>query len=260
MTFARPLALFSTFALTTMLFAQGDINKMIQDAMAKHGGGTGVKVTEDTGPFVPNEFVGSFTMEMHAFTNGTEEKGSPMNMQYWSDTDKTLMQSTAPEMQGQEMKMLTDLKGKFQYMLITDKKGRKTAMKQKKMKVTITEEEMKDQPVVKRTDAVKTIDGHKCVKYIATSKDGEWVGWVATDIKAPFTDMARNASKGSENINKGMGEMPGMPLEWEFTSADGKEKAVCYVRNLIAGKVNGDVFNMDGYEMMDMTSMPTYGR
>ena len=260
MTTARFLALSTTIALSTVLIAQTDINKMVQDAMAKQAGGGSVKVTEDTDPFVPNDFIGSFTMEMHTFTGETEDKGSPIKITYHSDADKTLMQTSAQGMEGQEMKMMTDLKGKFQYMLMTDKKGKKTAMKQKKMKVTVADEKSKDQPVVKRTDAVKTIQGHTCTKYIATSKDGEWVGWVAPDVKAPFTDMTRNSAKGSESINKGMGEMPGMPLEWEYVSADGKQKGVCYVRNLVVGNVSGDVFNLDGYEVMDMTAMPMFGK
>ena len=41
----------------------------------------------------------------------------------------TLIKTEMPEQKDQDMRMMTDLKGKWQYMLMTDDKGGKTAMK-----------------------------------------------------------------------------------------------------------------------------------
>ena len=60
--------------------AQTELEKMIQERMA----GSGMKVEDDTTPFVPNEFIGSFRMEMHMFKGTTEAEHSPTNMRYWS--------------------------------------------------------------------------------------------------------------------------------------------------------------------------------
>jgi hypothetical protein len=61
---------------------------------------TGMKVEEDNSPFVPNEFIGSFTMETHTFKNGAESKNSPSNTQYWSSEDMVMMHSDMQEGRG----------------------------------------------------------------------------------------------------------------------------------------------------------------
>lgn len=245
--------LFLACATLSTSWAQIDLSKIMQQQSG------GVKVEEDTSPFVPNTFIGSFTMEMHSFKNGQEDKNSPTNMRYWSNAEMTMMKTEATGMkEGEEMKILTDLKNKHQYMLMTDSDGKKTAMKQRKKNITMDEEKLKAETAVNKTSETKQIEGHACTKYIVTSEDGTWTGWVAEDVKAPFEDMARNAAKGNERMQQNMREMPGFPLEFEWVGTDGKDKTVSYVRDLRYGSVDDSVFSLDGYEVMDMTGMPGY--
>src|SRR6185369_12978429 len=115
----RLLSILSAAVCCVTLHAQVDMNKMIQERMAKHqgqgGGADDVKIEDDNDPYVPNTFIGSFTMEMHHFKKDVEDKDGARNMHYWSSADKTLNQMDSPEMKGRTMKMMTDLKNKWTY-------------------------------------------------------------------------------------------------------------------------------------------------
>lgn len=240
-------------ALTTinLLAAQVNIGGMIP----KPGNSKGVSVEDDNEPFVPNTFTGSFRMENHLFKNGAEEKNSPTNMRYWSMAEKTMTKVEMPDSKGQEMRMLTDLKGKWQYMMMVDDKGKKTAMKSKKKKITMRDDGKKPAPEVTVTEETKVIDGHTCTKVIVKSTDGTWTGWVAKDMPAPFEDMMRNVKTGDPGMTKRMSEVQGFPLEFEWLDANGKDRMVCYMKDVVIGTVDESVFSLDGYEVTEMPSM-----
>ena len=249
--------------------AQVDINKIMQERMQQHGaaGGQGApggapgsaRMEDDNDPFVPNEFIGSFRMEMHQYKADVEDKNSPMNMHYWSTTDMTLNQIEMPEKKSQTTKMLTDLKGKWSYMLLDDGKGKRTAMKSHKKKVVMSEPKGEHkEPVINVTSETKVIEGHTCTKVIVTNEDGTWTGWVAKDVKAPFAEMMRSTGqRGNDSHMQAMKGMQGMPLEFEWVPTDGKSRMVCYIKDLVLGKVEASVFSLDGYEVMEM---PSFGR
>ncbi|HRH37138.1 MAG TPA: DUF4412 domain-containing protein [Flavobacteriales bacterium] len=269
-----PITLFSSLALL-VANAQVDINKIMQERMQQHGaaggqgdpghgqgngtGNGGVRMQDDNDPFVPNEFIGSFRMEMHHYKADVEEKNSPTNMRYWSTTDMTLNHMELPERKGQTMKMLTDLKGKWSYMLVDDGKGKRTAMKSHKKKVVMEERKGEHkEPTINVTSETKVIEGHTCTKVIVMNEDGTWTGWVAKDVKAPFAEMMRaNGQRGSDSHMKAMNGLQGMPLEFEWAPTDGKSRMVCYIKDLVVGKVDASVFSLDGYEVMEM---PSFGR
>ncbi|MBL0036597.1 MAG: hypothetical protein IPP26_12750 [Flavobacteriales bacterium] len=122
------LSLLLALTAINVLTAQVNIGNM----MPKPGSSKGVSVEDDKSPFVPNSFIGSFRMENHMFSKGVEEKNSPTTMRYWSSAEMTMTKMEMPDAKGQDMRMLTDLKGKWQYMMMVDEKGKKTAMKSKK--------------------------------------------------------------------------------------------------------------------------------
>jgi hypothetical protein len=234
--------------------AQTDVAKMLQERM----GGGGVIMEEDKSPFVPNEFIGSFRMEMHMFEGEQEQKNSPTNMRYWSSAEKTMNKMEMPDGKGQDMRIMTDLKDKWQYTLMTDEDGKKTAMKSKKKKITVKEEPGTKEPEITATTETKTIDGHVCTKTIVKSEDGVWTGWVAKDIKAPFADMARSVGhRGNDKMMRSHKGMQGFPLEFEWVDAKGTDRMVCYVKELNVGPVDAGVFSLDGYEVMEL---PSFGQ
>lgn len=243
------------------LHAQVHINKMIQERMARgqdtqHGKGD-PRIEDDTDPFVPNSFIGSFRMEVHHFQNGIEEKDSPTNMRYWSKEDMTATKMEMPEAKGQDMRMLMDLQNKWQYMLMTDENGSKTAMRSRKKKIVMEEKERPAHAEVTVTSETKMIDGHQCVKVVSKSEEGTWTGWVAEDLPAPFDDMMRNVRTGDTGMSEHMAGVKGFPLEFEWVDADGKASMHCYMKDVVTGKVDESVFSLDGYEVMEM---PGYGR
>ena len=265
-------------SLVLTISAQVDLQKMIQERMAKQQGQGqgqpgdptgGMKVEDDNDPFVPNTFIGNFRMEMHMFkdpgSGWVEEKHSPTNMRYWSSEDMTLMKTelrTEPgSSPGHDMRMLTDLKGKWQYILMTDEEGKKTAMKSHKKKVTMKEEAdtvKKKEPVITVTKETKSIEGHTCTKVIVKSDDGSWTGWVAKDIKTPFEDMTRNMKqRGSDQLVQNYKGVEGFPLEYEWIDAKGNDRIVCYTKELKEGAVDASLFSLDGYEVLEM---PSYGQ
>ena len=240
-------------ALTTINVLTAQVN--IGGMMPKPGSSKGVSVEDDNDPFVPNTFIGSFRMENHLFKNGEEEKDSPTNMRYWSTPERTMTKVEMPDAKGQDMRMLTDLKGKWQYMMMVDEKGKKTAMKSKKKKITMRDDGKKPAPEVTVTDETKVIDGHTCTKVIVKSTDGTWTGWVAKDMPAPFQDMMRNVKTGDPGMTKRMSEVQGFPLEFEWADANGKDRMVCYMKDVVIGAVDESVFSLDGYEVTEMPSM-----
>jgi hypothetical protein len=247
----------------TFMSAQVDINKMIQERMAKQGQQVaqpgqpgGMKIEDDNDPFVPNSFIGSYRMEMHMFEKDVEKKDSPMNLRYYGNAEMMLMKNDMMARDGREMTMLTDLKGKWQYVLMTDEKGKKTAMKSHKKKVIMDKKEAEDKrPEIAVTNETKTIDGYACTKVIVKSEDGIWTGWVAKGVKGPFADMARNIEQhgGAASLKLDEG-VDGFPMEYEWVDAKSGDRIVCYTRDLKIGEVDPSIFSLDGYEVMEMPS------
>ena len=246
------LAFFTMSAAISV--AQMDINSMMQNHAM--GGTHGMKVVEDTSPYVPNEFVGSFTLELHSFQGGIEESNSPNNIDVVSSVDKSVMRMDKAKA-GSNVNVLTDHKEKFQYVLMTDEKGKKMAIKTKKMKIVMSDSTMNKTPNFKVTSETKTIDGHKCTKIISKTDEGTWTGWVAKDIKAPLADMMRTMhGAASADMAQKMKGMDGFPLEFEYESAKEPKRMVGHIRNLKLGEVDQSNFSIEGYEVMEMPMMP----
>ncbi|MCW5898346.1 MAG: DUF4412 domain-containing protein [Flavobacteriales bacterium] len=225
----------------------------------------GVNMVEDKDPYEPNRFIGSFRMVMHSLKDGKEEKGSPYTMELHSKADMVLMKPEVKEKGMREMGILTDLKGKWQYTMMTDDKGKRTAMKMRKMKLTMPDDAESQEdgkaPKVERTNETRTIEGHNCRKYVVTSEDGRWVGWVAEALEAPFMDMMRSFGGGGlPQARSAPGGVNGFAMESEFTSADGRETMRILTRDLVVGKVDDKVFSLQGYDVMEMPVFNFGGR
>ena len=232
------------------------------ESLQKNGGskGSGVedmKVEDDNDPFTPNEFVGSFRMEMHQFVKDVEAKDSPTNMRYWSSPDMTMIGISPEGSKGSDMKMLTDLKGKWSYILMTDDKGKKTAMKSRKKKVTFKTTEDDENVKFTVTNETKVIEGYTCTKVIGTTEDGTWTGWVAKDITVLFGDIANNMNRSAMQKKKqDWGGIQGFPLEYETVDKNGKDRMVVYVKDLQIGAVDPSVFSISDYKVMEIPGMP----
>lgn len=246
----RTRSILAALVLTAApLFAQTGMEQMMQH----FGGNSNVKVEDDDGLFVPNSFVGRFTMEMQSWENGKPGSDKPMVVNMSNSADKSLMAFSTDE--GMNMKMLTDLKGKWTYLLIDNPEGGKMAMKSHKKKVTYTgkEAEAKDDWKVTLTQETKTIDGHVCTKVIGTGEEGTWTAWVAKDLKIDFGNvMGTMGTREDEPIWK---EVNGFPLEMEMKDEKGQTMMQMHMKDIRNGPVDDAVFSLEGYQVMEMPSM-----
>ncbi|HOY28228.1 MAG TPA: DUF4412 domain-containing protein [Flavobacteriales bacterium] len=230
--------------------AQIDINAILQQ------NGSGMQLVPDTDPFTPNTFVGSFTMEMHLFENGKEQEHSPANTTIHSSAEKIAIESQTPGVK-EKMRMIIDQKEKWQYMLMDDGAGTRMAMKTRKMKVVNDNPDAHLAGDVRMTDETKTIDGHLCKKMTATDSSGTWIGWMAQDIDVPFHSFMKSVSStGGDIHDDALVGVHGFPLEYEWTSTDGKERVQCTIRDLKMGSVDEKAFSLEGYQVMEIPTLP----
>jgi hypothetical protein len=52
-----------------------------------------------------------------------------------------------------------------------------------------------------------------------------------------------------------MAEMQGFPLEFQWVDANGKDRMVCYMRDVLLTPPAESLFSLDGYEVTEMPSM-----
>lgn len=250
--------LLSTLLFTTFATAQTESEKA---AMEQYSGQGMPVIEKDDSPYVPNTFIGSFIMDITTNDDKSKEPQT-MSMHYASSADMTSMRMVSPEMQDHQMTMMTDQKNKFQYMLMTDKSGNKTAMKTPKMKINLdsfndkasTEDSADGEVIV--TNETKTIEGHVCTKIITKSKDGTWTGWVARDLEVPFSDIANSMTRSKTNLlNYDADKVKGFPMEFEMVDVENNTTIISRTHDLKVGEPPASTFSLDGYEVMELPMM-----
>jgi len=210
------------------------------------------------GPFhekEPDTFTGSFRMELHMFKKDKEEKHSPMNMRFWGTPDMLLFEAALPS-QPQQMRMLIDLRGQWNYTLMDNGQGKRTAMKMRLPELGASGPDKKDEaPRITITNETRTIEGRSCTKVIAVSEDGTWTGWVAREIPNAFSAMSRGlAGPAVQHNHHAATAVEGFTLEYEWVPAKGDERIVCYIKDLVIGKVDDGLFDISGYQVMELPS------
>lgn len=226
--------------------AQVDLN-----AILRQTGEQGIAVQEDNAPFVPNLFIGSFTLEMHLFRGAQEEPHSPLFTSITNSRDKTLLTTRHPG-SVMDTRVLTDLKDKWQYILVDDGQGAKTAMKMRRLMVDAGQG-LQLAGDARMTDETKVIDGHMCRKMTSRNEEGTWTGWLAGDLEIPFAEVMRGLQgQGPNDRSQEIAGVHGFPLEYEWVSADGSERIVCHIRNLKQGAPDEGVFSLEDHQVIEV--------
>lgn len=215
--------------------------------------GEGVSLVDDNDPFTPNRFIGSFRMETRIHRGPEEQRTSPTTLRYWSSADQVLTEAVSAG--NPPMRTLVDLKGKWQYMLMPEGQGARMAMKMRKKKVVMADAGGSEPPRVEVTSETRDIAGHRCVKVVARSADGVWTGWVARDLPAPFADLQRVVTTGDPELTRRMADMEGFPLEFEWVDANGTDRMVCTLHDVVVGTVDAAVFSLEGYQVMELPGL-----
>lgn len=218
-------------------------------------------VQEDNTPFKPLGFTGSYRWEIRMYKNGTEEKDSPTSIgMAFDDTHMALLPHT--DKKEGDLRVVFDLKNRYTYTLVTDKKGERTGIKMKARRLlaendstSMAEWDTK----VARTGETKLIEGHNCRKYTFSSEDGTGEAWIAEDI--PFNAFEALATMmGPRSTKWQQAPYHGVVMENTWNDKKGKEQVKMYVRDLVLGKVDPALFSTDGYAIQDMTAMPVFGQ
>ena len=215
--------------------------------------GEGVNLVDDNDPFTPNRFIGSFRMETRIYRGTEEQRTSPTTLRYWSSADQVLTEAVAAG--NPAMRSLVDLKGRWQYMLMPEGQGARMAMKMRKKKVVMADPGRTEQPRVEVTSETRDIAGHRGVKVIARGADGVWTGWVAHDLPSPFPDLQRVVGAGDPELTRRMADVQGFPLEFEWVDANGTDRMVCTLHDVVIGTVDAGVFSLDGYQVMELPGL-----
>ncbi|MBK7111166.1 MAG: DUF4412 domain-containing protein [Flavobacteriales bacterium] len=240
------------------------MKRAMEQSQQSAGGGAGsVTIEENNDPFEPLGFTGSYKMEVHNYKSGKEDKDSPMFVDLAFTDDKMAIAPHSSSAAKQDMRMIYDLKNKFTYTLTTDENGKRTGMKMKMMKVNVDEKEGKassDKTKVVRTDETRTIAGHTCRKYTFSDETGSGEAWIAEDVKFDPSKAMGTMVGGKKVENWQKTPYSGLVMETTWNDANGKDKMVMYCKDLVVGKVDEAAFSTSGYEIMDMSNMPMFGK
>ncbi|MDX9751012.1 MAG: DUF4412 domain-containing protein [Flavobacteriales bacterium] len=247
--------------LTALLLSAATLHaQSLQDLMKAAGQKEKVTVEEDNTPFKPLGFTGSYRWEIHSYKNGTPEKDSPTHMVMAFDDAHMAMVPQAAKGK-EEMRMLFDLKNKHTYTLMTDKKGQRSGIKMKSMRIhvqddtTATDDDIK----VKRTNETKTIEGHTCRKYTYSNADGHGEAWIAEGVKFnAFAALGHMVGGKTDDWQKA--PYHGLVMESVWNDKNGRDRVEMFTRDLVIGRVDAALFSTAGYEVQDMTNMPLFGR
>jgi hypothetical protein len=236
------------------------MNKAMEE-QAKNGGGQQMTFEENTDPFTPLNFTGSYRMEVMTYEADGPTKESPMNVNMAFTPDKMAL---LPEMKGskEQVRMVMDLRNKLTYTLITDGQGQRTGIKMKMMKATAKGADVQEAEEAKvvRTSETRTINGYTCTKYTYASSEGKGEAWVAEEVK--FDMMSAMAQMAGAKKTEGWQNVKheGLVMENTWNDANGTDKVVMIVHDLVVGKVDEALFSTAGYEMQDMTAIPMNGQ
>ena len=226
-----------------------------EQLMRAHMQQQGITTEPNNDPFEPLVLTGSFRMEMHMFEGGT--KGEQMvHGRYALKEDMVSVEMKLVD-QPEPMRMLFDLRGKWNYVMMSDG-DKRTAMKMRMMKMTKAGATMEpEKTTFERTDARKTIDGHGCRKYIGSSSQGTWEAWVAEGLKLDVVKAMRQIS-GDKGLDQweGLKDVGGTALEVTWIKKETGEKMIATLHEVKTGQVDEALFSLEGYTVMEMPNIP----
>ena len=84
--------------------------------------------------------------------------------------------------------------------------------------------------------------------------------WVDENSKVNMADAFSGIAQMQKQQSLQNAPQKGMMLETTWTDSKGVEKVLMRTHEFEVGKVDEKVFSTDGYEVIDMTTMPGFGR
>lgn len=216
----------------------------------------------DSRPVERSNFIGSFVMEMEEYKGGKMAKDFPMKIGYHIDAYKLGIEMDDKKENSSNV-IVYDRQARKMIMKM-DKKGEKTAVinKMPNMKITVEGDEYASGKYsVNPTGRSKVILGYNCKEYQVETEDEVSHVWFAEDLD---TDLARSIGSGMVNV-KYSGErsmdygdrynLKGTWLEVHTKSKNQNTSRDIYIKNLVVGTVDQQVFSTEGYEVTDVSNL-----
>ncbi|MDB4286073.1 DUF4412 domain-containing protein [bacterium] len=212
----------------------------------------------DPGDFTPNEFIGSLHMEIIQKKKGKVTKNGASSRNFYIAEFQTAIQTLNPD--GSNVIMIVDKRDNTTIMKMDDK-GDKVATKMKMPKVTVDMEDTYNEENYKvtKTSDTKTIDGHLCTKYIIDSEETTTTAWITNEVEMDhrtLTSFVNIKGKGGKSMGSSQSNLygvEGLALESHTTHKNKDESYEMFIKNIVVGTVSKDPFNLDGYQVTDLT-------
>lgn len=222
-----------------------------------------VSFEEDDEPWeaVASDFVGSFTMEVTTTKNGKSDKSETMKMGYHIDRYRFAFSPEMKDKNVQSSTIIYDLQNRTMTTMTNDgKKKQAVVMPMMKIKTKVKSEElMGNNLTFTRTSDTKEIEGYPCVKYLLESDDYTGTVWMTEAFMVDLsvmTQMVKVEGKSGSSLNwKDLYGVEGTSLESHITDKKKNETYDSYYTNLRIGSIDPAVFDLSGYEVMDMARM-----
>lgn len=198
-----------------------------------------------------NKFLGSFKWTIRKYKNGKPINKESATLVYFFDNYLTALR---PE-DIANPKITTTIIYDFQNEKVTTKieQGENksaTVIEMPEGKASDRDDYFK----LTNTYETKMIDGFDCTKYSIESNHITGEAWVAGDIPNNFKGMPVFLLFESINIY-GLADLQGLPIEVHYKNKNSRRFTEISVKEISPGKVDKSIFDLEGYEVMDMSNM-----
>ena len=206
----------------------------------------------------PNDFIGSFTLEAHRLKNGKPERGSPSQVDYHLDAYQF---AVVPKVDDTQTILIYHRDEEKITQKVTSKRGDKTATitPMININVTVEDKDVADGEIqIEPTGRSKSIEGYTCQEYRVESPDEITLCWVSKDLDLDWRKVApfvkAKGPRGTIQPNNLYG-LEGLVLEAHIESKEGDWSSDYYLKNISIGKVNAEIFSLEGYKVTDLNSL-----
>ena len=183
----------------------------------------------------PHPFEGSFVLEVERSIDGSVLAENSLKAQAWFTKDQALVSITR-KAKGDGSETLYDLKEGLRYTLVTED-GKKLAYRAQLDENHGQAPENVNAPDVNLMTEKQVIREEPCVKVESKSNEGIWLGWMATSFEAPFASLCRRIGIGEEARVAAIDGVHSFPMQYTWTTADGKDVTTCTISKVNLGEV-----------------------
>jgi hypothetical protein len=226
-------------------------------------GDVSISIEEDNSPgdHTPNEFIGSFKMDLQQEKKGKPVKDGSTSIHFYTNAYQTAFRVEDFQDDGKAAIIIMDKRNRIM-ITKTEANGEKTATKMRmpKVKATVADADVSVGEIsVEKTGEYKTIEGYRCQKYLIETEEQSVEAWMAEDLDIDFSSLGgglaqvKGAGGGDVKTYQDAYGLKGFSLESHSREKGKDEVTHMYIKELVVGKENREVFDLSGYRVMDLS-------